>query len=77
MSKKARMNRGLDALFSDNFSPLAEKQEQKQQEQEDKKGITTISISLVEPNKGQPRKDFAREKIQELADSIKASIQSK
>ncbi len=71
MSKKARMNRGLDALFSDNFSPLAEQQEQKQQEQEDKKGITTISISLVEPNKGQPRKDFDREKIQELADSIK------
>lgn len=65
------MNRGLDALFSDNFSPLAEQQEQKQQEQEDKKGITTISISLVEPNKGQPRKDFDREKIQELADSIK------
>jgi ParB family chromosome partitioning protein len=50
---------------------LAEQQEQKQQEQEDKKGITTISISLVEPNKGQPRKDFDREKIQELADSIK------
>ena len=71
MSKKARMNRGLDALFSDNFSPLAEQQEQKQQEQEDKKGVTTISISLVEPNKGQPRKDFDREKIQELADSIK------
>jgi len=71
MSKKARMNRGLDALFSDNFSPLAEQQEQKLQEQEDKKGITTISISLVEPNKGQPRKDFDREKIQELADSIK------
>lgn len=71
MSKKARMNRGLDALFSDNFSPLAEQQEQKQQEQEDKKGITTVSISLVEPNKGQPRKDFDREKIQELADSIK------
>lgn len=71
MSKKARMNRGLDALFSDNFSPLAEQQEQKQQELEDKKGITTISISLVEPNKGQPRKDFDREKIQELADSIK------
>lgn len=73
MSKKARMNRGLDALFSDNFAPSAAQQEQdtKQQTQEDKNGITIVSISLVEPNKGQPRKDFDDEKIQELAESIK------
>ena len=73
MSKKARMNRGLDALFSDNFAPSAAQQEQdtKQQTQEDENGITIVSISLVEPNKGQPRKDFDDEKIQELAESIK------
>jgi len=31
----------------------------------------TIKLSLIEPNAGQPRKDFNQELIQELADSIK------
>ena len=65
MSKKARMNRGLDALFSDNFAP------EKETEKAEESGITTVSISLVEPNKKQPRTKFDDEKIAELTQSIK------
>lgn len=65
MSKKTRMNRGLDALFSDNFAP------EKETEKAEKSGITTVSISLVEPNKNQPRTKFDDEKIAELTQSIK------
>ncbi len=31
----------------------------------------TIKLSMIEPNKNQPRKDFKEEQLQELADSIK------
>ena len=65
MSKKARMNRGLDALFSDNFAP------EKETDKAEESGITTVSISLVEPNKNQPRTRFDDEKIAELTQSIK------
>ena len=65
MSKKARMNRGLDALFSDNFAP------EKETDKAEESGITTVSISLVEPNKNQPRTKFDDEKIAELTQSIK------
>ena len=65
MSKKARMNRGLDALFSDNFTP------EKETEKAEENAIATVSISLVEPNKNQPRTRFDDEKIAELAQSIK------
>lgn len=65
MSKKARMNRGLDALFSDNFAP------EKETEKAEESGVTTVSISLVEPNKNQPRTKFDDEKIAELTQSIK------
>lgn len=65
MSKKTRMNRGLDALFSDNFAP------EKETEKTEESGITTVSISLVEPNKNQPRTKFDDEKIAELTQSIK------
>lgn len=59
------MNRGLDALFSDNFTP------EKETEKAEENAITTVSISLVEPNKNQPRTRFDDEKIAELAQSIK------
>jgi ParB family chromosome partitioning protein len=59
------MNRGLDALFSDNFAP------EKETEKAEESGITTVSISLVEPNKNQPRTKFDDEKIAELTQSIK------
>ena len=68
MSKKARMNRGLDALFSDNFAPV-EAAEKAADTAEN--GVTSVSISLIEPNKDQPRSEFDQEKINELSQSIK------
>ena len=65
MSKKARMNRGLDALFSDNFT-----QPEKPAKAADN-AITSVSISLIEPNRNQPRTQFDDEKISELSQSIK------
>lgn len=44
-------------LFFDNGSDSAE-------------GASTLRISEVEPNKGQPRKQFDKEALQQLADSI-------
>ena len=60
------MNRGLDALFSDNSVP-----EEKKEAGQAQNGTAYVSISLVEPNKSQPRNQFDEEKIQELAQSIK------
>ena len=46
MSKKARMNRGLDALFSDNSVP-----EEKKEAGQAQNGTAYVSISLVEPKR--------------------------
>ena len=33
--------------------------------------VTTLKISMIQPNSGQPRKDFDEEKLNELAESIR------
>lgn len=65
MSKKARMNRGLDALFSDNYTP------EKEPNKAEDNAVSTVSISLIEPNRNQPRTTFDNDKIAELSQSIK------
>ena len=40
-------------------------------EEEETKGSLMVKISLIEPNRDQPRKDFNEEELQELAESIK------
>lgn len=65
MAKKNRMGKGLDMLFSDNIS------EEKPEQSTGRAGVTTVRLSLLEPNKDQPRESFDQEKLQELADSIK------
>ena len=47
----------LDALFDDNDLDSSE-------------GLMTVRLSSVEPNKGQPRKEFDSESLAQLADSI-------
>lgn len=66
MAKKG-LGKGLGSLFDDNniIDDIVA------QETPDNKGVTTISISSVEPNKKQPRKKFDKEKIEALAVSIK------
>lgn len=60
MGKKNRNGTGLDALFGDISTPA-----------EQDTGVTTVRLTLLEPNRGQPREEFNEEKLQELADSIK------
>lgn len=63
MAKKDRLKNGLDLLFEDNFHDEPESAEESG-------GVKTLRISLVEPDKNQPRTDFDPEKLQELADNI-------
>lgn len=58
---KRSLGQGLDALFS-RTEPLEEKKEQDD--------IRMIKVSLIEPRKDQPRKNFDREQLQALANSI-------
>ncbi|MBQ1261233.1 MAG: ParB/RepB/Spo0J family partition protein [Clostridia bacterium] len=63
MAKKNNgLGRGLDAIFLDNT--LFE-------ESENRKSAERIRVSLVDPNKDQPRKSFDKEALEELSASIK------
>ena len=55
-AKKGVLGRGLDSLFDENAS--------------DSTGAVIININDIEPNRGQPRKDFDETALSELADSI-------
>jgi len=61
--KKRGLNRGLDALLG-NVSNGSDKEEAHQ--------LHALPIEHIQRGKYQPRKDFDPEKLQELADSIKA-----
>lgn len=61
MAKKG-LGKGLDALI-----PIYV---DKNVSEENKKDITTLDINLIKPNKDQPRKDFDKEALKNLADSI-------
>ncbi len=55
-AKKGGLGRGLDALFNENAT--------------DEKGVVTLRLSEIEPNRNQPRTNFDEEALSELADSI-------
>ena len=61
MAKKKGLGRGLDAIFDDNSTEKAES------------GVQTIRISMIEPKADQPRRQFDREALATLADSIAAN----
>ncbi|MDO4553002.1 MAG: ParB/RepB/Spo0J family partition protein [Bacillota bacterium] len=66
---KARgLGRGLDSLFED-IQALGENSTE-----EERAGgqVVSLSIDLIKPNARQPRKEFDKEKISELAESIRA-----
>ena len=54
------MGSGLDLLFEDNFHG----------ESSDGGDTKTLRLSLIEPDKNQPRKSFDEERLKELADNI-------
>lgn len=66
MAKKPKLSRGLNDLFSDN-SIIDQLNDNKSEDG----GIADVRISLIEPNKSQPREAFDDEKLSELADSIR------
>lgn len=57
MAKKGGLGKGLDAIFHDNARA-------------DDGGAVELNINELEPNRGQPRKEFNEEAMRELADSI-------
>lgn len=65
MGKKNRMGSGLDALFSD--VPQPDIEENKVSDD----AVTMVKVTLLEPNKAQPRGVFDDEKLSELSESIK------
>ena len=57
MAEKGGLGKGLDAIFHDNARA-------------DDGGAVELNINELEPNRGQPRKEFSEEAMRELADSI-------
>ncbi len=60
---KRGLGQGLDALFAQTAIPETEVSAQAD-------GVKMIKVSLVEPRRDQPRKNFDREQLQALANSI-------
>ena len=58
--KKSGLGKGLDALFLDNAP-----------EETEESGSLTVRLSEIEPNRGQPRRNFDENALAELADSIR------
>ncbi len=54
--KKGGLGRGLEALFNENAT--------------DEKGVVTLRLTEIEPNRNQPRTNFDEDALSELAESI-------
>lgn len=61
---KKSLGKGLEALFGEEI-------EEQIEEISNKKAVTELKISQIEPNTNQPRKNFDEEAIEELSKSIK------
>lgn len=59
MAKKTGLGKGIDAIFLDNAL-----------EDEKEQGQLSLRISQIDPTPGQPRKNFDKEALAKLADSI-------
>ena len=64
-AKKSGLGRGLDSLITKKVEPV------KGKETDEIKPDTMVKISLVEPNRDQPRKKFDEDALLELSESIK------
>lgn len=74
VAKKSGLGKGLDALIpAGNKKPVIKKDSEPViiEKIVEKKGIETLKITEVEPNREQPRKNFNEDALLELADSIK------
>lgn len=72
--KKKGLGKGLDSLIPDT-KPVKKNTEsaikKEEQQHEIKDGVIMVKISMIEPNRDQPRKKFEEDALLELADSIK------
>ena len=66
MSAKRGLGKGIDSLI-----PVKSEPEQTSHDIQQEGEKVMVSLSLVEPNRKQPRKSFNEDKLEELADSIK------
>ena len=62
VKKNSGLGRGLDAIFLEN---TLEKEAENKENQ-----ISPLKISMIDPKSDQPRKNFDKEALEELADSI-------
>lgn len=69
MAKKTGLGKGLDSLIPVHNN--TEKEKAVVEKVVEKKTDTVVRITEIEPNKGQPRKNFNEDALEELADSIK------
>lgn len=66
MAKRGGLGKGLDSLIPEGVMELTASGKSS-----DQKADTMLKISLIEPNRDQPRKVFEEEPLLELAESIK------
>ena len=72
MAKKSKMDRGLDSLFFDNsIDEIARSDSESGKNDDGENGISTVRISLIEPDKNQPRSEFDEDALNELAENIR------
>ena len=74
MSKTPRargLGRGLDALFADQQPIMERTKTAEESSGTDPNSIRYLDINDIQPNRNQPRTDFDKDKITELAESIK------
>lgn len=65
------LGKGLDSLIPNAVGEAKGKKEVKKPETATKGPETMVKITMVEPNREQPRKNFDEDALQELAESIK------
>lgn len=61
--KRSGLGKGLDSLIPEIIDSKEEYTEED--------GVASIKITRIEPNRSQPRKEFDRESLEELAESVK------
>lgn len=70
--KRSGLGKGLDSLIPDKVvAKPVEQSKNDEKGQDNEFGEKMVKISLVEPNREQPRKEFDEDALLELADSIK------
>lgn len=67
VTKKSGLGKGLDALIA----PSTISKQIEKSTANEKKGVETLKITDIEPNRDQPRQKFDEDSLLELADSIK------